>query len=56
MNPDEARHEYEINEDFHSWFDAYRVHNVFSFERLLEDPIVIYSAKFWKNEREKEKN
>ena len=25
----------------------------FSFERLLEDPIVIYSAKFWKNEREK---
>lgn len=29
MNPDEVRREYEINKDFHSWFDAYRVHNVF---------------------------
>ncbi len=53
MSPEEIRNEYKINEDFHAWFDIYLAHSVFSFDILLEDPIVIYSAEFWKNEREK---
>lgn len=53
MSPDEIRKEYEINKDFHQWFDAYIAHNNISFDRLLEDPIVIYSVQCWRDEREK---
>lgn len=54
MSPDEVRRGYEINKDFHEWFDAYLVHSVFSFDSSLDDPIVVYSADFWRNERKKE--
>lgn len=53
MSPEEIRNEYKINKDFHAWFDTYLAHSVCSFDISLEDPIVIYSAEFWKNEREK---
>lgn len=54
MDKQKIQEEYEKNPGFKKWFDAYRAHTNIADDFLMTDPIVIHSAEFWREQREKE--
>ena len=55
MNGELVREEYEKNQSFKQWLDAYYTYKGISFDAALTNPTVIYSAKYWKGQREEGK-
>ena len=55
MDEELVREEYEKNQSFKQWLDAYCAYKSISFDTALTVPTVIYSAKYWKGQREEGK-